>query len=146
MPDHFKTRNINRVIDANINRLKEGLRVCEEITRFLLNEKRLTEEIKKIRHGLEKLFGCFPRKALLEERKISLDVGREICVKELERKDTGDIFFANMQRAKESTRVLEEFSKLSSPNTALGLKRIRYRLYEIEKRIAKKIPALRDYR
>ena len=32
-----------RVIDANANRLTEGLRVCEDTARFILNDKKATQ-------------------------------------------------------------------------------------------------------
>ena len=82
---------------------------------------------------------------LLRERKSLQDVGRDIVIKELKRKNFQDIFFANIQRVKESLRVLEEFSKLISKNSALQFKRVRYAVYEIEKATAKKISALSHY-
>jgi thiamine-phosphate pyrophosphorylase len=64
----------------------------------------------------------------------------------MERNDPRDIFFANIQRVKESIRVLEEFSKLVSVKSALDLKKIRYDIYGIEKSIAEKMRALRHSR
>lgn len=138
---------LNRILDANINRLKEGLRVCEEITRFLLNDRALTEDFKKIRHKVNSIANSFlsPRD-LLSGRKSRTDVGRDIYADELKRKDTRDIFFANIQRAKESTRVLEEFSKLKNTGIAIEFKKIRYGLYELEKKSVKKIETLHHSR
>jgi len=126
---------VNRIIDANINRLKEGLRVCEEITRFILNNRSLTLELKKIRHEIDSLSSSLvPRSLLLKERSAREDVGRLLRGNELKRDSLKDIFFANIQRSKESIRVLEEFSKLININSALKFKRIRYKVYEIEKK------------
>ena len=144
MSRHAQANNIKRIIDANINRAKEGLRVSEEITRFILDNRRLTAEFKKIRHGIEVILKRLPQTTvLLQERESLKDVGRHIYIRELERKDYRDIFFANIQRVKESVRVLEEFSKLFNRKAAIQLKKIRYRVYEIEKKAAQKIPPLR---
>ena len=75
-------------------------------------------------------------------RESSDDIGKNIYINELKRGGILDIFFANMQRVKESVRVLEEFSKLKSTNCAIAFKNLRYRIYGIEKKAAKKISAL----
>ena len=146
MPKNFKTKSINRIIDANINRAKEGLRVCEEITRFVLNSRGLTQDLKKTRHAMAAIVKQFGSLELLEVRSSFKDVGRTIYANELKRKDLQDIFFANIQRVKESIRVLEEFAKLENAPLAIRLKRIRYGIYDIEKKIAEKISRLRNLR
>lgn len=136
-----------RIIDANINRTKEGLRVCEEITRFILNSRSLTAHFKKIRHKIDSLArGLSPRQELLKRRQSLKDVGRRICAHELKRKDYQDIFFANIQRVEESLRVLEEFTKLTDTGVALAFKKLRYDIYEIEKKIIKRLVSLSDHR
>lgn len=140
-------RLINRIIDANINRLKEGLRICEEIARFIIESPHLTSNFKKIRHEIDLITRSLPANImLLRERNSLRDVGRNIQINELKRKNYRDIFFANIQRAKESTRALEEFSKLINKNIALKFKKIRYDIYELEKKTARKISALCHYR
>lgn len=147
MLNYSKTKNINRIIDANINRTKEGLRVCEEITRFILNSSNLTLKFKKIRHKIDVIFKRLPSKiTLLEERRSLKDVGKDIYINELKRKNYQDIFFANIQRVKESLRVLEEFSKLINKNIAIEFKKIRYGIYEIEKKVIKRISSLCHHR
>ena len=76
-----------------------------------------------------------PRARLFEGRNSIKDVGRFIKADELKRKGVRDIFFANMQRVKESIRVLEEFAKLGNLKAALGFKDIRYKIYDIEKKV-----------
>lgn len=139
----FKLKGINRIIDANINRAKEGLRVCEEITRFIFDNRTLTGEFKKIRHKLDVILKKLPPLlSLLKERESLRDVGKDIYIHELKRKNYQDIFFANIQRIKESLRVLEEFSKLRNIKVAVEFKKIRYRIYEVEKKVIKKISSL----
>lgn len=144
MLKYSKTKTINRIIDANINRAKEGLRVCEEITRFIVLSHQLTSRLKKIRHRIDTVVKGFPGSlaALLKERESLKDVGRNIYINELKRKNFQDIFFANIQRVKESIRVLEEFTKLVNKNSALKFKKIRYDIYEIEKKVAQRIARL----
>ena len=133
--------NINRIIDANINRAKEGLRVAEEVTRFILNNRVFTKELKKLRHDLDALAADFPEslKDLLKQRDSQEDVGKDIYEGELKRRNLQDIFFANMQRVKEAIRVLEEFAKLKDAALAVKFKKIRYRLYVIEATIGKRL-------
>ena len=144
MPKIIARKNTDRIIDANINRAKEGLRVCEEIARFILDDRRLTGQLKKIRHSIDSAVRRlpYPLAQFIEARESSRDIGREIYVNELKRGDVCDIFFANIQRCKESVRVLEEFSKLLAKNPAKDFKKIRYGIYEAEKKIIKKISAL----
>lgn len=143
-----KTDKINRIIDVNINRVKEGLRVCEEITRFILESRVLTAEFKKVRHEISKTVEKFPAKTrFIKDRDSLKDVGLNIHLNsEFKRKGYKDIFFANVQRIKESVRVLEEFSKLKDIHLAVRFKKIRYTIYEIEKKAVGKFPALRYLR
>ena len=120
-----------RVIDANFNRSREGLRVCEEISRFILNSASLTGELKAVRHKISELV----EDTAVEFRDVGGDLGRlRRSYSEMRRRDFRDIFEANIERVKESLRVLEEFFKTSSRFTAL-----RFRVYDIEKRALKRI-------
>lgn len=135
--------SIYRIIDANINRAKEGLRVCEEITRFILDSAPLTSEFKKIRHNIDFITKHLPASIqIIKERESVKDVGRKIYGNELKRNSYQDIYFANLQRVKESIRVLEEFSKLINKNIAIEFKQLRYEVYELEKKAASRISAL----
>jgi len=140
-------RSINRIIDANINRTKEGLRVCEEIARFILNSRSLTLDFKKNRHRIEAILKRLPnRTTLIKERESLSDVGKDITLSELKRRNYRDIFFANIQRVKESIRVLEEFTKLINKDIALEFKKTRYLIYEIEKKGIAKITSFKSRR
>lgn len=137
-------KKIFRIIDANLNRLTEGVRVCEEIMRFILEEKYLTGEFKRLRHKISSLVSSLPisKERLIDVRDILKDVGKISIKPELKRKNWKDIFFANIQRIKESVRVLEEFSKLLDKRIALDFKKIRYEIYKIEKKAVRKISSL----
>lgn len=139
-------KGISRIIDANLNRAKEGLRVCEEIARFIFDEHRITAELKRARHKIDALTKRLPvtLPQFLEARESRRDIGRDIYINELKRNGIHDIFFANIQRVKESLRVIEEFSKLIRRSAAVEFKNLRYTVYELEKKIIKRIPALRN--
>jgi len=138
-----QNNNLYRVIDANLNRVKEGLRVCEEVARFILDDHKFTALLKKIRHQVDILSRkIYPTAVLLKTRQSNSDVGRLNSRGELKRSNYQDIFWANLQRVKESLRVLEEFSKLLNIKAAKGFKQLRYDVYEIEKESFKKISAL----
>ena len=133
MPRPVISSQIRRVIDANYNRAKEGLRVCEDVCRFVRNDPKATAGLKKVRHGLMRAVAVFGLKDILASRDIARDVGRKTIADESCRRNVADIFFANVQRVKESLRVLEEFAKLKDAAAASGLKKLRYTVYEIEK-------------
>lgn len=137
-------RNILRILDANLNRAKEGLRVCEDTLRFAFNSEKLTKDLKEARHKISDILKLLNinLSEFLKERDILRDVGKINFSVELKRKDISDVFFANLQRIKESIRVLEEFSKLLNKKAAVEFKKIRYRIYQLEKEAIKKFPAL----
>lgn len=118
-----------RVVDANINRLKEGIRVIEDIARYVDNDKDLASKLKSLRHQsnfqeLEKL---------LNSRDSENDVLRSSTKSEMNRKSLEGIIVANYKRAQESSRVLEEMMKLYNVELSENFKFIRYSLYTLEK-------------
>ncbi len=127
---------MDRIIDANFNRAKEGLRVCEDVCRFILDDKTLTRQFKTVRHQLTESILGLGLKSLVKSRNIEQDVGKASQLTELKRKNVADIFYANIQRVKESIRVLEEFAKLRKTKVALDLKKFRYQVYALEKKVA----------
>ncbi|MBI4974769.1 MAG: thiamine-phosphate pyrophosphorylase [Candidatus Omnitrophica bacterium] len=142
-------RAIFRIIDANFNRSREGLRVCEDVARFILNSPKLTKELKAIRHALSAIMREPPidSRILYESRDVETDVGRRSRFKsEMKRLDSIDIFYANIERVKESIRVLEEFTKLAGAKAPAKFAALRYRVYDVEKRFNKKVSSLRDRR
>lgn len=120
-----------RVIDANINRLKEGIRVVEDIMRYRDNNKELSSKLKSLRHKAK--FDNIDE--LLTHRDSINDVLRPTIKSELNRSDLKSIVIANFKRAQESSRVLEELFKLHDASQSEDFKYIRYELYNLEKEI-----------
>ncbi len=131
-------QKIFRVLDANINRVQEGLRVCEDVCRFIYDDPAGARALKACRHEVTAALEALPRRVYIGARDIRGDVGKGSITTEMTRQKVGDVLFANLQRVKEALRVLEEFAKLFSPDTAERLKGIRYRVYGVERRIVTK--------
>ncbi|MFC1767274.1 thiamine phosphate synthase [Candidatus Margulisiibacteriota bacterium] len=129
---------VYRLIDANINRSLEGLRVIEDIARFILDDKKLTLRLKKIRHTI-KAFSKEIEKQGLGSRDIKKDVGRGTIKSEKGRGGVMDIFRSNIKRLEESMRVLEEFSKLAAKKFSGKIKQARYEVYDIEKIVSARL-------
>jgi len=129
----------DRIIDANFNRAKEGLRVCEDVCRFILDAQGATRKFKGIRHELTGVMSVLDMSEIIASRDIRRDVGRGSSESEFNRKGMADVFYANAQRVKESIRVLEECVKLRNKKTAECLKKIRYKVYALEKNIVEQL-------
>ncbi len=120
--------NYLRLIDANLNRLREGIRVVEDIFRYVYNDKQTAIKLKELRH-LSRLENYIE---LLETRDVKNDVLRASIKSEQNRTNLDSILIANFKRAQESSRVLEEFCKLISIKDSENFKYIRYELYNLE--------------
>ena len=118
-----------RVCDANLNRLKEGIRVVEDIARYRDNNKELSLKLKELRH----LARVDDLKPLLNGRDSVNDVLRPSTSSEMNRETLQNIITANFKRAQESSRVLEEMYKLVDADLSENFKHIRYTLYALEK-------------
>lgn len=123
-------RDMGRIIDANLNRTTEGLRVIEDIYRYCLDDADLQQRLKSMRHRISE---AVPSAGLLASRDAASDVGfSSKGVLEEKRASLKDILKANMKRVQEGLRVLEEVLKIDSPEASRVVKEIRYSCYQIE--------------
>jgi thiamine-phosphate pyrophosphorylase len=124
-----------RVIDANINRAREGIRVAEDLVRFIKDDGALSRKLKALRHDLSRIAAeCFNTKDLLSARMPDSDVGRTDFSSK-KRVDLPQVFSINLRRAQEAVRVIEELCEVSGCRGG-GRERfsdLRFRLYEIER-------------
>ncbi len=127
------TKENLRLLDANLNRLREGIRVVEDIYRYIFNDKETSSKLKNLRHRSR----IDIYKKLLDSRDIQNDVLKFSTKSEQSRSDLDAILIANFKRAQESSRVLEEFGKLINSEVSENFKSIRYELYHLEKSIIK---------
>ncbi len=126
---------VYRIIDANLNRVMEGVRVCEDVMRFSSCNEALTAKLKDLRHEIFSEIREL-RKAHLEEMFSSRgpdDVGVRSSDSEKTREDIIELFLANAQRGKESLRVLEEVLKLLDTGLSQKFKKLRFKLYDVER-------------
>ena len=133
-------KSIWRIMDANFNRAREGLRVCEDILRFERNEAQLTANLKSIRHQLDHTLhqNRVLTKSLLGARKSFRDVGKKSYIRNGRKTNYSDLLTANFKRTEEALRVLEECSKIALPAATRHFQTIRFKIYELEKKIITK--------
>lgn len=120
---------MKRIIDVNLNRTSEGLRILEEISRFVLNNCDFSSFLKETRHKI-----CQIQEAdyqnLLTTRDSLNDIGLKIQNPD-SRVDIETIFKANVKRIQQSLRVLEEYDI----NNSSIYEKLRYQVYDFEKKM-----------
>ena len=121
-----------RILDANLNRAREALRVLEDLARFEADDARLSASLKALRHALDVEARPHAR-ALLEARDSAGDVGRERDVPVRGGRSAAEIGAANAKRAQEALRSIEEAAKGRFPRLASTAHRLRYAMYEVER-------------
>ena len=124
-----------RIIDANANRAREGLRVMEDYARFVLDDEQLCAGLKSVRHTLAVALKPVLPDAILH-RDTPADVGTKIQgAGEVVREDLAAVVVAAGKRTGEALRCLEEFLKIDDSPAAAAIESCRYQLYELEKRV-----------
>ena len=125
-----------RVIDASANRACEALRVIEDFVRFVRNDPFLTETLKTLRHRMVQNVLTFSLPQRLAYRETLADVGTRISTKtEFHRASLESVLDANFSRLQEALRSLEEFSKLTRPQSAEEFEQIRYASYTVQRAV-----------
>lgn len=121
---------MKRILDANLNRATEATRILEEIARFLIEDKDLSEKLKNIRHKInaiqEENYGKY-----LKARDTENDIGVDIK-NSSQRINISNVFKANIKRLQQALRTLAEYS-VESPQNAAAFEKLRYSSYTLEK-------------
>ena len=145
MPHHLL-----RMIDANLNRSSEGLRVLEDVARFLLDNTELSQRLRAVRHDLAREAKPL-RIGLLSQRDSEHDVGhpypvppdeRELNIKTTSLRGSLDLVTANAKRVEESLRAVEELAKLpevSSMLNSASFEQMRFTVYTLERDLISRI-------
>lgn len=127
---------VYRIIDANVNRAREALRVVEEYARFGLNDAALAETAKVLRHKVSDLGQRAGESGLIGSRDIVGDVGCDITTSdEYQRSGMADVAQASCKRLSEALRAIEEYGKTIDRALAAEAERVRYEAYELERRL-----------
>ena len=120
---------IYRILDANLDRAREGLRIIEEWCRFGLDNGQMTAECKQMRQELARWHSNELRLA----RNTPGDMGTELShPQEEQRTSIEQLLQVNLCRVQEALRVLEEYGKLYQPQMGSTFKQMRYRVYTLE--------------
>ena len=118
-----------RILDGNLDRAREGLRVIEDWCRFGLDNAELTSECKDLRQAIAQWHAPAFRVA----RNTGADVGTDLThTHELEKANLDSVLVANFSRVQEALRVLEEYSKLHDARMSQACKQFRYRVYALQ--------------
>ncbi|MGD1864750.1 MAG: thiamine phosphate synthase [Phormidesmis sp.] len=121
-----------RILDANLDRAREGLRIIEEWCRFGLNDQSRTAQLKHLRQSIAEWHTPEIRAA----RDTPGDLGTALThPNEETRTSLVAVLQANLARTQEALRVLEEYGKLHSPEMSASCKQMRYQLYTLDSQI-----------
>ncbi len=138
----MNNQGVVRIIDANSNRAREGARVVEDVSRFIIEDHGLASRWKNVRHRVSALSAKLVESAF-EARNSEDDPGRLIDSEgEKFRPDFPAVALANAKRSQEAIRVLEEFSKMSNPLLSRKFKDLRFEVYTLEKQTLAKLEKL----
>jgi thiamine-phosphate pyrophosphorylase len=135
---------IYRILDANLDRAREGLRIVEEWCRFGLDDRQLAEECKHLRQEL----AAWHSSELRQARDTPGDIGTTLShPQEKERVSIEQVLQVNLCRVQEALRVLEEYGKLYITEMGLSCKQMRYRVYTLESKLLsdRPIQKLKDF-
>ena len=120
---------VAQIIDANLDRAREGLRVLEDWARFALERKDLVKSFKDYRQTL----GKHHLKIYKESRNFTIDRCTGLSHPEqFKRNNANSIISSNAARVQEALRVIEEFSRDHNLNLSSISSKIRYDIYNLE--------------
>lgn len=121
-------------MDASLNRAREGARVVEDYTRFVLDDAHLSRLAKNLRHGLGEAGSFLSDRDRLAARDTPGDVGTAITTEsEAHREDAWSVCQASLGRLQEALRSLEEYGKTVDPTHGKAFERLRYSAYTLAK-------------
>ena len=129
MPPTPSSSEIERLLDANLDRAREGLRVLEDWARFALDRADLVARCKDMRQRLGRLHDDRYKLARHTASDPAAGMGHPA---QLERLDPSQVVGANASRVAEALRVLEEFGRSDNAALAAEAAAIRYQLYDLE--------------
>ncbi len=134
---------VRRILDANLDRAREGLRVIEDWCRFGLENRELTAECKDLRQAM----AVWHTSELRAARNTPEDPGTTLTHDREEQRSTlAALLQANLCRVQEALRVLEEYGKLHQPGMGEAFKQMRYRVYTLESMLMMNEPNQGDRR
>jgi len=162
--------SVYRILDAAINRAGEGMRVVEDYVRMVVQDAHLSRKLKQLRHDLTLSVASIEPQSRIAARDTLGDVGCQIETEsEYQRVGTSTgsnggaqaqgvsngtaaasnpilgLVQANLARAQQALRTIEEFSKTIDPEIAKRVEQLRYRTYTIEKAVLTTVVGLNNF-
>ncbi|UCD05247.1 MAG: thiamine phosphate synthase [candidate division WOR-3 bacterium] len=128
-----------RIIDVNLNRLDESLKLIEDVARFHIADRQILQQTRKIRNALLDFKKSLPLKRIVGSRRSAEDPGRAAKFDARATKSSTAVIISNLARAKEASRILEETCKVLDPGLSGSMKEIRFKIYDLEKEIVQGI-------
>ena len=123
-----------RLLDANVNRAREGFRILEDTARFVLDKPVAAQAMRGMRHGLDELIRKH-YKRLVSARDVDHDSGRSNPAKPY-KGGIRTLLAANFKRCEEALRVLEEYGRVMSPKAVKGVQALRFKVYQWETKLS----------
>jgi len=125
-----------RILDANLNRVREELRVVEEYLRFVREDPRGAWRLKSWRHRLREMIDALGPEALLRARAADADVGKDFPSPSQSAKlDPVSITIAGLKRLQESLRAIEEYAAAINSAVSRTAGGMRFEIYQYEKEL-----------
>ena len=124
-----------RIIDVNLNRLNESLKLIEDLTRFHVEDHTLLARIREIRKNFLNFKQSLPLEHIIVARKSHEDLGRRAKFDTTRKRGASDLLLSNLSRAKESARTIEEALKVMRMNLSRAMKEVRFQIYDFEREI-----------
>ena len=116
--------------------------MLEDFTRFVLDDARLSEDLKVLRHDFAAAARPFLAAAVLH-RDTQADVGTAITTPgEQSRQSVAHVVRAATKRLTEALRSLEEFGKIDHPSASKAIEALRYRAYILEQQLELRLARL----
>ena len=154
--------SVFRILDAAINRAGEGMRVVEDYVRMVVEDEHLSRQLKQLRHDLTQSTISIEPESRIAARDTVGDVGCQIETESEYQRGSGPVdkseagagrpagpasglVQANLARAQQALRTIEEFSKTIDPEIAKQVEQLRYRTYTIEKAVLTTVVSLQNF-
>jgi len=128
------SRDQLRILDANANRAREGIRTAEDYIRLALMHPRWSQRLKGIRHALTDALREY-QDELLKTRNVASDPGRAMLSDEGPAAATESakcVALRGIKRAQEALRVIEENLRGATPAVGNRMGAFRFELYDAE--------------
>ncbi len=114
-----------RILDVNLNRAREAIRVMEDYARFVLDDPTLAEQAKRLRHDLAGVAKRHPLEGVVRARDILGDVGRHVGTeREYDRPSPPQVAVAAGKRLSEALRTIEEYGKVADAEIGRAIETI----------------------